>query len=102
MLELAGTEFFQDLLSLEPGERWERALYREIDKSDVFYLFWSSAAKQSEWVMKEVDYAIKRKGNDDFAPPAIVPVIIEGPPPVAPPPELAHLHFNHHIIYFMV
>jgi hypothetical protein len=101
MLQLAGTEFFQDLLSLEPGERWERALYREIDKSDVFYLFWSSAAKRSQWVMKEVEYALKRKGNDDAAPPAIVPVIIEGPPPVAPPPELAHLHFNHHIIYFM-
>lgn len=102
MLELTGTKFFQDLLSLEPGERWERELFREIDQSDVFYLFWSNAAKRSEWVMKEVEYAIKRKGNDDLAPPEIVPVIIEGPPPVSPPPELAHLHFNHHIIYFMV
>lgn len=102
MLQLAGTEFFQDLLSLEPGERWERALYKEIDQSDVFYLFWSNAAKRSEWVMKEVQYAINRKNNDDSAAPAIVPVIIEGPPPVAPPPELSHLHFNHHIIYFMV
>lgn len=102
MLELSGIKFFQDLLSLNPGERWERALYREIDGSDVFFLFWSSDAKKSEWVMKEVDYALKRKGNSDFAPPEIIPVIIEGPPLVSPPPELAHLQFNDHLIYFMV
>lgn len=28
------------------------------------------------------------------------PVIVEGPPPVPPPPELAHLHFNDPLIYF--
>ncbi len=101
MLELQGITFFQDFLSLEPGQRWKRELYHEIDRSDVFYLFWSTAAKESEWVMKEVNYALQRKGHDDSAPPAIVPVIIEGPPPVPPPPELAHLHFNHYLIYFM-
>ena len=28
----AGVEFFQDILSLEPGTRWEEGLYREIDR----------------------------------------------------------------------
>jgi hypothetical protein len=101
MLAGVHVDFFQDLLTLEPGQRWERQLYTEIDRCDLFLLFWSSAAKKSEWVRKEVNYAIARHGGDDLAPPEILPVIIEGPPPVPPPPELAHLHFNDRMIYFM-
>jgi hypothetical protein len=101
MLARVHIEFFQDLLSLEPGQRWRRELYREIDRCDVFLLFWSSAAKKSKWVLKEVRYAMARNGGDELAPPEILPVIIEGPPPVEAPPELAHLHFNDRMIYFM-
>jgi hypothetical protein len=100
MLDRTGVDYFQDLLSLDPGERWKRTLYRKIDDSDVFFLFWSTAAKQSEWVMKEVRYAIERRGGNEFAPPEIVPVIIEGPPPV-PPAELRDLHFNDKFLYFI-
>ena len=78
-----------------------RFLYTEIDHCDVFFLFWSSAAKKSEWVLKEVDYAMTRNGGNDLARPDILPVIIEGPPPVEPPAKLAHLHFNDRILYFM-
>ncbi len=101
MLSRLSIPFFQDVLSLEPGERWARALYKSIDDSDVFFLFWSTSAKNSPWVMKEVQSAIERKGGDEFARPEIVPVIIEGPPPVSPPPELAHLHFNDALMSFM-
>jgi hypothetical protein len=101
MLARLRVKYFQDLLSLEPGERWERALYRHIDESDLFLLFWSTAAKESKWVMEEVRYAISRKGSDESAPPEILPVIIEGPPPVAPPNELAHLHFNDYLLYLI-
>lgn len=101
MLARLKIKFFQDLLDLEPGARWEQQLYRHIDESDLFLLFWSSAARQSEWVMNEVKYALSRKRDDDTLPPEIIPVIIEGPPPVAPPPELAHLHFNDYLVYFM-
>ena len=31
----------------------------------------------------------------------VIPVIIEGPPPVLPPPDLEHLHFNDPLIYFV-
>ncbi|MGA2076969.1 MAG: hypothetical protein ABSH52_26055 [Terriglobia bacterium] len=51
--------------------------------------------------MKEVHYAVERKGNDEFAPPEILPVPREGPPPVEPPPELAYLHFDDRLLYFM-
>jgi TIR domain len=77
------------------------ALYRKIDESDVFFLFWSTAAKQSEWMIKEVRYAIERHAGDEMAPPEIVPVMIEGPLPVAPAPGLKGLHFNDRLLYFI-
>lgn len=101
MLAGVGIEFFQDILSVGPGELWERRLYTEIDLCDLFLLFWSSAAKKSPWVLKEVQYALTLQRGNVFAHPEILPVIIEGPPPVAPPAELAHLHFNDRMIYFM-
>lgn len=101
MLRAMGIDFFQDVLDLEPGARWEQKLYGHIDACDLFLLFWSSAAKDSEWVMREVTYALKRKGGDDLAPPEIRPVIIEGPPIVPPPQILSHLHFNDSLAYFL-
>ncbi|MFM8395640.1 MAG: toll/interleukin-1 receptor domain-containing protein, partial [Acidobacteriota bacterium] len=101
MLDQMGIRYFQDLLSLDPGQRWEKELYRNIDQCDLFLLFWSNAAKRSEWVMREVDYAIDRKGGNDDSPPEIRPVIIEGPPLVTPPEKLKHLQFNDRLIYLM-
>ncbi len=101
MLARMRINFFQDVLALEPGARWERELYRHIDESDLFLLFWSHSARQSRWVMEEVRYALRRKNGDEMAAPEILPVIIEGPPPAHPPPELAHLHFNDYFLYFI-
>jgi hypothetical protein len=101
MLRLARIRYFQDVLKLEPGDRWERKLYLHIDKSDLFLLFWSTHAKESEWVLNEVRYAIKRKGGDESAPPQLIPVVLEGPPVPLPPKELAHLHFDDYLTYFM-
>lgn len=94
---IAGISVFQDILDLDPGERWEQALYREIDTCDVFLLFWSRAAAESKWVGKEIDYALARKGvavNDDEHLPDIQPVPIEGPPIPHAPPALGGFHFN--------
>lgn len=101
MLAAFGIEYFHDLLSLEPGQRWEKELYKHIDNSDVFFLFWSNAAKNSTWVMQEVKYALERKKLAVIGNPEIVPVIIEGPPPVTPPDELTDIHFNDKLIYFI-
>jgi hypothetical protein len=100
MLRIHGIQFFQDVINLEPGDRWSKELFRHIDECDLFLLFWSSHAKASEWVMKEALYALARQDGDDEAPPRLWPVVIEGPPPVLPPPELAHLHFDDPIAYF--
>jgi hypothetical protein len=69
-------------------------LYRQIDRCDLFLLFWSQAAKDSEWVRREVKYALglgKRV-------PEIRPVVVEGPPVPLPWDELAHLHFNDRLL----
>jgi hypothetical protein len=55
----------------------------------------------SSWVLREVQYAIDRHHGDESLPPEIIPVIIEGPPPVAPPAELSHPHFNDWFTYFV-
>ncbi|MEI6502716.1 MAG: toll/interleukin-1 receptor domain-containing protein, partial [Armatimonadota bacterium] len=80
---------------LKAGDRWEPALLKFINDSDVMLLFWSQAAEQSQAVANEWQYALATKG-DDF----IVPVVIQGPPVAPPPPELRHLHFSDRIVYF--
>jgi hypothetical protein len=94
ILRAIGAEFFLDLLSLRPGQRWERRLYAEIDRCDVFVLFWSSNAKRSKWVRIETERALARQGNDENAPPAIVPIMLEGPPPPEPPDHWKAIHFD--------
>jgi TIR domain/RyR domain len=101
MLRAVGIEYFQDVLDLEPGERWVQALYRHIDDCDLFLLCWSQYAKESEWVRREAARARERQGEDGTGPPEIRPVILEGPPVPEPWPELAHLHFNDRLTYLL-
>jgi tRNA A-37 threonylcarbamoyl transferase component Bud32 len=58
-----------------------------IDGADVFLLFWSARAKASDDVARTVRDAVRRGI-------AIVPVLLEGPPVPAPPPELEGLRFG--------
>jgi hypothetical protein len=99
-LSVAGVRYFQDVLSLEPGDRWEQKLELGIDECDLFMLFWSSDAKKSTWVRREVRYALERQAGDELAPPDIAPIPIEDPPP-RPWRELKHLHHNDRLLYFM-
>jgi TIR domain len=101
ILDLLRIKYFQDFLTLNPGQRWQAALYREIDTCDLFLLFWSSAARDSEWVRKELLYALECRNKNLHGDPDILPVIIEGPPPIPPPPELEELHWNDMLIYLM-
>ena len=99
MLSATGMSFFQDIMKLKPGELWEKSLYKEIDHCDVFFLFWSSAAKKSKWVMEEYKYAQTLQSQGKSI--EIIPIPIEGPPAPEPPEELSHLHFNDGFLYFM-
>jgi hypothetical protein len=93
-MKAAGITVFQDILELDPGDRWERRLYEEIDRCDVFFLFWSSTARASEWVNREIEHALDHQRASSRGLPEIKPVPIEGPPLPPPPPSLRHLHFN--------
>jgi len=82
-------EVFLDVVSLRSGQNWEKELWRVIPASDIFYLFWSSHARKSEWVEKEWRCALRERGIE-----FIDPIPLESPHESPPPPELSSLHFN--------
>jgi hypothetical protein len=85
----AGIDVFLDVLSLRAGDDWEAALLRNIQERDVFYLFWSAAARRSQWVDREWRHALRERGVD-----FIHPIPLVDPAEAPPPPELATRHFN--------
>jgi hypothetical protein len=100
VLKSAGLTYFQDLLELKPREKWEPRLFEEIDRCQLFLLFWSSHAAKSEWVIREAEYALAQQTKSRPAEvPEIAPVILEGPPVPPPPESLKHIHFNDPIRY---
>ena len=99
-LQAVGISLFQDI-DMEPGERWAQRLYHQIDDCDLFLLFWSTAARGSEWVRREALYALERGATAGDGRPDIRPVIIEGPPIPPPWEELAHLHFGDKLLYVL-
>ncbi|MBV8701919.1 MAG: toll/interleukin-1 receptor domain-containing protein, partial [Bradyrhizobium sp.] len=92
MLKAQKIDYFHDLLSLEPGQRWKEEIYTQIAGCDAFYLFWSSNAKRSEWVIREATLALQNQRNSPDGIPHFLPIIIEGPPVVEPPPELSEFN----------
>jgi hypothetical protein len=101
MLDMVGINYFQDMLSLKPGERWEKQLYKHIDECDVVFLFWSVSSRESEWVEKEVKYALEHKRSQQDGLPEIMPVIFDGPEEAPPPAYLSEYHFNDKFDYFI-
>ena len=89
MLACPDMDLFFDVESLRRGENWESRLYLEIAKRDLFYLFWSQNAAASEWVSKELEYAVTNKSMD-----YIEPIPLEGPEVCPPPRSLMGKHFN--------
>ena len=82
-------DIFFDVESLHEGEDWERRINEEISKRSIFYLFWSRNARDSEWVRRELDIALRIKDPAD-----IEPVPLETPDVCPPPVELISKHFS--------
>ncbi len=89
-------DVFLDVEELRSGEDWEKALKREIEKRDVFFLCWSNNAKQSSWVDMEWRYALANKGIE-----GIEPIPLEPPTQCPPPEELKRKHFNDSLLYII-
>jgi hypothetical protein len=96
VLNAAKIGFFQDILSLEPGEEWEPRLREEINKCDVFYLFWSQHSANSKWVKREADYAYERAAKSGRNVPHITPIRLDGSAPKSPPHAewMTRIHFD--------
>ncbi len=92
MLEVLKMKFFQDILMLDPDNRWEKTLYENIDRCNLFLLFWSQAAKDSQWILKEAEYALAHQQKNKGGEPDLVPVVLEQH--VSPPSSLSAFHFN--------
>ena len=93
-------DFFLDLLTLEPGDRFENVIEDEITKCDLFVLFWSSSARASKWVIREATRALEVQGGNLDGKPDFSVILLEGPPPPKPPPVLrSSVHFNDYLQY---
>jgi hypothetical protein len=85
-----GFEFLRDRDLLRPGEAWNETLRKMIDRADIFQLFWSENASNSDYVRQEWEYALqqnKAKGGSFIRP------VYWQQPMAAPPTELSNLHF---------
>jgi len=79
-----------DVRDLKSGDPYPVDLLRQIDNSDILYLFWSKRASRSEWVEKEWKYGLTKKGLN-----FVDPVPLVDPRKVPPPDELGKSkHFN--------
>ncbi len=52
-------DVFLDVACLRSGQHWAEQLGKEIAGRDVFYLFWSAHARDSEWVRREWQTALQ-------------------------------------------
>jgi hypothetical protein len=93
-LNAFGIKYFQDRLSLEPGTHWKPRLRQEIDRCDVFLLFWSEHAAKSKWVLWETKYALRRQKTTSKHLPYIRPMPLARLSRAPVPKWLSHIHFH--------
>ena len=82
---------FIDLDDLRSGAFWRTALFERIDTSDLFQLFWSDHARQSDFVAIEWKHALQARQVKGGR--FIRPVYWHEPIP-AVPEELAEINFR--------
>ena len=93
-VQLLGDEYLIDSHDLRSGEDWQQRIGELIDDADVFQLFWSSNALQSNYVLAECRHALALR-REGF----IRPVYWQDPFPEdlsqdLPPPPIRRLHFS--------
>jgi hypothetical protein len=89
LLRKLGIDVYADVDNLKSGDRYEEIIMKVVPTRDVFYLFWSRAARRSKWVEKEWKCALATRGIS-----YISPIPLEPPEKAPPPTELAELHFR--------
>jgi hypothetical protein len=97
----AGITDFFDRKDIGSGAGWDEEIRKNIDRCDLFVLFWSSSAQCSAGVGKEIAYALARKGGDEWNSPTFDPLSIEVPVPQPLPAGLESLNFDDPLLYFI-
>jgi actin-like ATPase involved in cell morphogenesis len=91
---LTGDRYIIDVQDLRAGEPWQPRLAELIEESDIFQLFWSHNAMESDHVRREWKHALQL-GREGF----IRPVYWQEPLPAdprrrLPPKKLRELHWS--------
>jgi hypothetical protein len=89
--EMLGLQMFIDLDDLRSGAFWRPELFKRIDSSDLFQLFWSTAARESEYV--EIEWKRALGASEVKGGSFIRPIYWEVPIPDIPE-ELAEINFR--------
>jgi hypothetical protein len=93
-VSVTGDRYLVDAETLRSGEVWDDRLRELIDAADVFQLFWSRNAMNSEFVQREWEYALAL-GRDGFVRPVYwEDPLAEDPGRDLPPAALKQLHFS--------
>jgi hypothetical protein len=92
-IRATGVDVFLDVLTMRAADDWESQLMQAIRERDVLYLFWSPAARDSQWVDREWRAGLAERGLD-----FIWPVPLTDPRDAPPPEELRSRHFNDDIL----
>jgi len=93
LLDPFGLPYFFDKASIQRGEDFAQRILSEVDRADLFLLFWSWAASRSKWVIREARRARDRQLASEDGLPVIHPILLDKPPP--PPPDfLSHIQFD--------
>lgn len=66
----AGHSVFRDATGIASGAEWTQTIQKAIDDCDVVLCIVSNAALRSNWVVNEIDYAIKRNK-------LVIPLLVE-------------------------
>jgi len=73
---------WQDVTDLLGGENWWESIENAIEQADAVLVFWSINAKESKYVKREVEHAIRANK-------IIIPVLLDR---TKLPKNLAHIH----------
>ncbi len=85
-----GDQFLRDVSLLQAGVEWDPRLIQAINDADVFQLFWSKRAAQSQFVAREWQHALKLLPSR----PNFIRPVYWSNPLYPTPPELNSLHFQ--------
>jgi hypothetical protein len=91
VVESSGDRFLRDVRLLRSGEEWAPRLLELIGQADVFQLFWSQHAAQSQQVEREWRHALTLlPSRTNFVRP-----VYWTPTPYPIPPELKDINLGH-------